>query len=111
MTVDEGSRSVDDTSAVFDALSDPRRRRIIHVLKDAGTSLTLLDLAREILRRVREESGEEVERAQTRKVQTALYHFHVPKLEKAGLVDFDSEARRVALADSAPCNVVNVLRS
>lgn len=101
MTGAEDVHSSDEPSAVFDALSHSRRRRTLHVLEDVATSLTLVGLAREIIRSKRGEPTQGIGNAQTTWVQTTLYHFHVPELVDAGLVEFDRNRTRVAIADSA----------
>lgn len=88
-----------DTDRVLRALSDPRRRFVLGELQDAGESLDLGELATRI---VAWECGCEDADHSThveQSVLVSLYHVHAPKLDDAGLVDFDPDARSVVLTD------------
>lgn len=91
---DEGR---DDLSRedVFDALGHDRRRRVLDVLDEAGTALSLSDLARSVARR--EHAPRHPMDETVKRVRISLYHRHVPKLEDAGLVDYDPDDRTVGL--------------
>lgn len=80
----------------LEALADGTRRRTIAVLAAAESSLSLFDLAMELARTDR--PGAET-RSEVRRLQVRLYHCHLPKLDAAGLVEFDHEDRRVRLAE------------
>jgi DNA-binding transcriptional ArsR family regulator len=80
----------------FEALADERRRRIIAALCEAEASLSLTGLAVELTRAETDPKGGPGPDVEDRKVQ--LYHRHIPKLADAGLVEFDRDRRRVALA-------------
>lgn len=104
-----GSCSPTGMSQVFAALSHPRRLRSVRILADVDASLALKDLAVELVRATRTESGETVGKDQVARVRLSLYHHHVPKLAEAGLVEFDESERRVAIAGSAPLEELAVL--
>ena len=77
--------------ALFDALSDRRRREVVRYLSENGSEIALADLAAEVAARehgipIRETDPDEVER-----VYVSLYHAHVPKLANAGLVEYEPE--------------------
>lgn len=82
------------------AVADVRRRRTLRLLQDAGESLSLSDLAIELVRRetTRETVGAECDRVQ--ELQAALYHSSVPTLADADLVEFDADRRVVTLTEA-----------
>ena len=82
---------------LFDALAHERRRHLLDVLDEAGAALSLSDLARSVARQERA-SPRPVDDGTVKRVRLSLYHWHVPKLEDAGLVEFDPDARTVGLA-------------
>lgn len=82
----------------FAALTHGQRRRVLDALGAAEGSLTVTDLASEFARRTdREADPERVER-----LRVVLYHWHLPRLAEAGLVEFDRSEKTAALS-SAPC--------
>lgn len=90
-----------DESSGYVALSDPRRREVIRLLDEADESMSLMDLAREIVRREGEES-QPVDEAELKQVLISLYHIHVPKLADAGFVRYNRDEQRVTLSAGAP---------
>ena len=86
---------------LFDALSNERRRRVVHFLNGRRTPIGLADLADEVAAReigvpIDETDSEEVER-----VYVSLYHVHVPKLADRGLVEYDRERGLVSPSEDA----------
>lgn len=94
-----------DRAEGYVALSDPRRRYVLHILAEAEESLTLLDLAREIVRMERDDA-DDVDEEETEQVLITLYHIHVPKLADAGFVRYNTDEQRVTLAAGAPLDFV-----
>lgn len=87
----------------FEPLTDETRRRAVAVLAAAESSLSVSDLARELARRGG--PGAETE-GRVRRLCIRLYHCHLPKLDAAGLVEFDHEDRRARLAaDVSPADL------
>ena len=81
----------------FEALADESRRTVLTALCEAGTALSLSELAVELSQADSGPTeiggdGDPVER-----YEIELYHRHVPKLADTGLVDFDRERRTVSL--------------
>lgn len=104
MTPPELQRRAGDRSTVFDALSDPIRRRTVHLLAESGAELALADLAADLASGEGEAGDPDWERAQRR--LTELYHVHVPKLADAGIVTFDGDLRTVELDELARTDFV-----
>ena len=82
-----------DIDVVFDVLSDRRRRIVLDYLRDReGERVSVESLADRI-------AGWEVElydpaSVSTESIEIDLVHGHLPKLEQAGLVDFDGQRVR-----------------
>ena len=86
---------------VFDLLSNPRRRFVLHYLKQADGPVRLSELAAEIAAIENEESVEELTSQQRKRTYVSLYQTHIPKLEDAGAVHYDAETGRVELGSGA----------
>jgi len=80
-------QSLDD---VFDVLSADRRRHVLYVLYCRPGPVTLRDLADATT----PESGTDVER-----VTAELAHVHLPKLDDAGVVEYDRDDGSASLTD------------
>jgi hypothetical protein len=76
---------------LFDVLSNRRRRYVIEILEGRTQALELGTMATRIA--ARENSIEEsaVSREERKRVYTALQQSHLPKMDAAGLVDFDKQ--------------------
>lgn len=87
---------------VFDVLVSPRRRAVLYELYGRSDPIALSDLAIAVSRS--EPNGidtEEITADETvttdRPVALALDHVHLPKLQQAGLVEYDRTERTVQL--------------
>lgn len=86
------------TEDLFDALAPAERRRVLRCLSDSEFMMSLADLAAGAAALETDEDPAAVtddegpERAEIR-----LHHVHVPKLADAGLVDYDTRSKMVAL--------------
>lgn len=90
----------DEPTYLFSVLANPHRRHALAVLMEADSPLTLTELAEAIERREQKGSNSPTEAGQTEQIRIALYHTHIPKLEKLGLVKYDLAQRSVALKDT-----------
>lgn len=85
----------------FDILSNPRRRYALHFLKQRDRGVRLVDLAEEIAACENGVSLAELTAADRKRVYTALQQFHIPKMDSAGIVEFDSSRGVVTLTEAA----------
>lgn len=76
--------------AIFRLLGSERRRNALYVLYQRTGPLGVADLAAEVA---------SLEDADPERVATALHHVHLPRLDAAGVVEFDGERAQVRLAD------------
>lgn len=86
---------------IFELLRVERRRLTVRELRADGPSTDLSTLARRL---AAEENGIDVDAVsstQRKRVYIALYQAHLPKLDDAGVVSFDSRAGTVEIAENA----------
>ena len=86
---------------VYDILSNPRRRYILYYLRQGDQPVKLTTLAEHVAAWENETDVESLEEQQRKRVYVSLYQTHIPKLDDAGLVEYDSDAGTVALAEGA----------
>jgi len=95
---------------VFELLSDDRRRTALYALAQSRAQTTSLeDLADEIVDR-EVARGDVTGPLHRREVKIALVHNHLPRLDEAGLVEYDHEASEVTKREFAP-GLVTFLRN
>jgi DNA-binding transcriptional ArsR family regulator len=84
---------------LFSMLRNERRREVIHYLRDHdGGPVDLRDLSEYIAALENDCSAEAVTYEQRKRVQTALYQMHLPKLAEQGIVAYDRRAGRIEIA-------------
>jgi DNA-binding transcriptional ArsR family regulator len=86
---------------LFSMLRNERRREVIHYLSDHGGPVDLRDLSEYIAALENDCEPDEVTYKQRKRVQTALYQMHLPKLADQDIVAYDRRAGRVELASGA----------
>jgi DNA-binding transcriptional ArsR family regulator len=83
---------------VYHLLSNPRRRFIISFLRKRH-EIGLQELAAEVAAWENETPVDELTDQQQKRVYVSLYQTHIPKLEDAGIVRYDSDTGQVQLRD------------
>lgn len=86
---------------IFNLLSVERRRLTLRYLRRNGPEASLSTLATRIAAHENAEPVDAVTSDQRKRVYIALYQSHLPKLDDAGVVDFDSRRGSVELAGNA----------
>jgi len=82
---------------VFDLLSNQRRRYVLYYLKEIDDSIQLQDLADQVSAWENEMPIDELSYQQRKRVYVSLYQTHIPKLEEAGLIEYDSDTGMVSI--------------
>lgn len=86
----------------FEMLSCRRRRDVLHYLKQRdGEPATLRTLSVQLAAWENDVDPERVTYTQRMRVYTALRQSHLPKMDRAGVVEFDADAGTVTLTDEA----------
>lgn len=93
---DKGELSQD---VVFNLLSNPRRRFMLSYLQRRGEPVDITDLANEIAAWENETTVDELTSQQRKRVYVSIYQTHIPKLEDAGVIEYDRESGVVAPAE------------
>lgn len=88
-----------DTDALFEVLSDTRRRFVIACLAEYDTPLALPDVADELAVWEHDARLPEISPEDVATIHADLYHVHVPKMVDAGVLEYNQERELVALAE------------
>ena len=100
--------AVDEASAAFDLLGNPRRRLVLRRLAASDAPVSVAALTDHV---VLAESGSEggsiasvgdAVVGRRRRVRLSLHHVHLPKLTEADAVDVDSGRNVVSLGEKGP---------
>ncbi|MGA9401640.1 DUF7344 domain-containing protein [Haladaptatus sp.] len=86
---------------VFDVLKNQRRRYALHYLKQADETVQLSDLAEQVAAWENDTTVGAISAAERKRVYTALYQSHLPKLDDAGIVDYNQNRGIVELSTAA----------
>ena len=87
---------------LFEVLSNRRRRYTLHYLKQhADEAVEMGDLSTQIAAWETGSPPEELAYDERKRVHTSLYQYHAPKLDDAGIVDYDSDRKTIILRKSA----------
>jgi hypothetical protein len=87
--------------ALFSTLRNERRREVIGYLRDRPEPVDLRDLSEHIAAMENDCDPADVTYEQRKRVQTALYQMHLPKLADRNIVSYDQRAGEITLADGA----------
>ena len=79
----------------FDLLRNDRRRRALRALREANEAMALGELAAETVARDEGVAPGAVSADRRERIAASLHHCHLPKLEDASVVEYDSVADRV----------------
>lgn len=85
----------------FDVLSNARRRQVLVRLFENDEPARLGDLSRSIAAWENDVSTTEVTSQQRKRVYTALRQSHLPKMDRAGVVNYDKDRGSIELASEA----------
>lgn len=101
----DGSASTSSTDTVsrdtaYEILANRRRRYVIHLLQYHDEPMELGPLAEQVAAWEYETDPERVTSQQRKTVYTALQQRHLPRMDEAGLLTFDSRAGTVAPANT-----------
>lgn len=84
-----------DLDTVLELYSNPQRRVVFGVLVDQRQSVTVDELTEAILDHEHDNPPDAVDGEAARRIRTRLHHVHLPKLEAAGLVEYNAK-RQIA---------------
>ncbi|SFR47806.1 hypothetical protein SAMN04487947_1901 [Halogeometricum rufum] len=85
----------------FDILSNDRRRFALHYLMQEEEAPSLNQLSRHVAAWENDVPPEAVTSTQRRRVHVALHQTHLPRMDDAGIVTYESSADPICLAERA----------
>lgn len=95
----ETSTGAVSRDTIFQMLGNRRRRLTISYLKQIDGQSTVRDIAEHVAAWENGIETVEVTYKQRKRVYTSLYQSHLPKLAKAGLIDYNKDRGTVSLTD------------
>ena len=84
---------------LFSLLSNPRRRFILQYLNRNPERIRLQALATEVAAWENETDPEDLTDKEQKRLYVSLHQTHIPKLEAAGIVEYDSDTGEIQLTD------------
>lgn len=88
-----------DSAALFDVLSDPRRRFLIACLDEHSKPMAMADAADALTNRECEMPSEHISDEQVLSRYLALHHVHVPKMADNGIIEYNPARNTIGLRD------------
>ena len=86
---------------VFDVLKNRRRRYALHYLRRADDTVQLSELAEQVAAWENDIAVDAISAAERKRVYTALYQSHLPKLDDAGIVEYNQNRGIVELSEAS----------
>lgn len=86
---------------IFSILSNQRRRYVLRYLRQVDRETDLSDLVERIAAWENDVDVPAVTYEQRKRVYTSLHQTHLPKLDDAGIVDYDRDRGTIVAADAA----------
>ena len=86
---------------VFDMLKNERRRRVLHYLKTNEGPFTLGELAEHIAALENDKSVQALSSGERKRVYVGLYQCPLPRMDDAGVIEFDRNRGSVELGPNA----------
>ena len=86
---------------VFEILRNERRRLVLHYLRDNDGEATLGQLAEHIAALENDTTVTALNAQQRKRVYVGLYQCHLPKMDDAGVIDFNQSRGTIDLCDTA----------
>jgi DNA-binding transcriptional ArsR family regulator len=97
---DDGPEEISNDE-LFDVLSNRRRRFTLHYLKQhEDEAVEMGDRSTRVAAWETDTPPEELAYDERKRVHTSLYQYHAPKLDEAGIVEYDSQRGVVELTEA-----------
>lgn len=84
---------------VFELLKNQRRRRVLRYLEEESETVDLGTLAEELAAEENDKSPRALSSSERKRVYISLYQCHLPKLDDAGVIDFESNRGTISRTD------------
>ena len=90
-----------DREIVFSILSNRRRRYVLYFLRSRDEPVELRELSERIAAWENDCDSEEVTSKERKRVYTALHQSHLPKMDRAGVVNYDPARGTIELTEAS----------
>lgn len=84
---------------IFDILSSRRRRHVLRYLKQCGGTTTMRDLSEQITAWETEKDRAAILPVERKRVYTTLHQNHLPRMDRAGVVEYDRDRGTIVLTE------------
>ncbi|MHC3437968.1 DUF7344 domain-containing protein [Natrialbaceae archaeon A-gly3] len=99
VTDDDGDSLSKDV--IFELLKNRRRREVLQYLLETEETVTLGELAEQIAAWENDTEVTALSSDQRKRVYVALYQTHLPKMDDAGIIEYDQDRGLIELSDNA----------
>jgi hypothetical protein len=96
-TVNHGRKNGLTLNERFEILKNERRRSVLKQLSGRDDTIALSSLADQIAAIENETTIEDVTSSERKRVYVALYQFHLPKMDRMGVIDYNKDRGTVSL--------------
>lgn len=86
---------------IFELLKNRRRRDIFRYLMEVERTVTLSELAEQVAAWENDIEVQELNSDQRKRVYVALYQTHLPKMDKAGIIEYEQDRGNITLSENA----------
>jgi len=90
LEVEDASKTLSNEE-IFDVLHNERRRHVLQYLRQNGGPVSLGDLASNVAAAEYDCTCEDVTSAQRKRVYTTLQQSHLPRMDDAGIIEYDED--------------------
>lgn len=84
---------------LFDMLSNPRRRELLSILCRGHDPLTIEDASTRLAAIENDVAQNDLAPEQYKRVYTALYQCHLPRMDEIGVIEFDTSSNTIHSCD------------
>lgn len=99
-TAEENAPSELPLDIVFELLKNRRRRRVLRYLEEEADTADLGTLAEALAAEENDKSIGALSSSERKRVYICLYQCHLPKLDDAGVIEFDSDRGTICKSDA-----------
>jgi DNA-binding transcriptional ArsR family regulator len=94
-----GAATGSTVEVIFEVLSNRRRRHVLHYLKQIPGPVTMRDLSEQLTAWETGKDRAAIRPAERKRVYTALHQNHLPRMDRAGVLEYDRDRGTVVLTD------------
>ncbi|MDS0474671.1 hypothetical protein [Natrinema sp. 1APR25-10V2] len=89
------SKRSTEFDTVLELCRHPHRRTVLAVLAQQKRAITIQDITKTIAKHTHEAPLTEASGETLTRIQHSLHHVHLPKIEAAGVIDYDGQRHQI----------------